>query len=110
MFDIIIYRGDTKTFPVNVDRDGENIDITGATIYFTVKDSCEDLDSESLIKKVVTNHIDAVGGKSQISLTSSNTDIEEGVYGADIVIRFANGQISRSVGKITIECDYTREL
>lgn len=80
-----VYRGDDKYWNLNfTDSSGSAIDLTGSTIFFTVKKNRSDSDTNALIKKDVTSHLDAVNGKSRISLTNSDTAIDVGTYFFDI--------------------------
>ena len=84
--DIYIRQGDSGV--INLDF---NIDITGATIYFTAKSSIDD--TENVLQKVVTTHSDPVNGITAISLNSSDTDISAGEYVYDIQINLADGAV-----------------
>jgi len=69
-------RGRTKKYGIQfVDGNGIPISIVGWTIYFTVKEHLSDLDSAAKIKKIITDHVDAINGKSQISLSAVDTDL-----------------------------------
>ncbi len=62
------------------------VDITDYTILFTVKKQCDinKSDDFALIKKTITEHIDAEGGKSNIELSNEDTDIDAGNYYWDL--------------------------
>jgi len=68
-------RKSTKTYELQFLRDGSGVDITGWTVYFTVKKNMEDTDLNAKITKVVTSHDSAATGKTLIELTSLDTDI-----------------------------------
>lgn len=52
-----VYRGDSKTLTLTFTDDNETaIDITGATVIFTVKARKQDADSEKILQKTVTTH------------------------------------------------------
>jgi hypothetical protein len=68
--------------------------LTGITVMFTVKnieDNAGD-DSAALIQKDITEHTNAAGGITVISLTDVETDISAGIYKADIRL-FSEGGI-----------------
>ena len=90
------YRGDSKTINMSFkDNTGNPIDLTGATIWFTVKRNPMDLDSNAVIQKEITSHTDATNGLSTISLAPTDTnDLEIRSYNYDI-------QLVDSIGKVT---------
>ncbi len=79
--------------------DGTPFDLTDSTIIFTVKKSLKDPDSEALIQKRVTTHVDENGdlsadqGITTIPLDHTETDICPGVYsyGVKLVDSAGNG-------------------
>ena len=75
-----IIRTATKTYKLIFTKDGLSADITGWTIYFTVKSSMEDADSEAVIKKIITTHANALSGIALIELSIADTDIPKGNY------------------------------
>lgn len=83
---IYIKKGDSGT--INLDF---NTNITGATVYFTVKSSIDD--TENVLQKTVTNHSDASSGITSISLDSSDTNITAGEYVCDIQINLSGGDV-----------------
>lgn len=70
------YQGSTKPYTLNFKKNGNAIDITGWTIYFTVKKSVSDSDAEALINKKITNHSDPTNGKTLIELTANEASLE----------------------------------
>ena len=105
-----IIRGDTININVEfTDVNDSAIDIAGATVYFTMKQSLDDSDAQAIIKKVVTTHSDPTHGKTTISLTATETaTFVPGQYYYDISIKYANGNI-QSVPKdeVFVEADVT---
>jgi len=75
-----ITRKSTKTYKLIFTKDGLSIDITGWTIYFTVKESMDDTDENAKIAKTITSHANALSGIALIELTTSDTDITKGNY------------------------------
>ena len=75
-----LIRKSTKTYELQFQKDGAGVDITGWSIYFTIKEKMEDTDEDAKLAKVVTNHDSATSGKTLIELSSSDTDIEKGNY------------------------------
>jgi len=76
-----IYKGVTKAYTVEFYRDlNKSINIEGWTIYFTVKNKMVDSDEDAVINKVITSHDDSKSGKTIITLSSEDTNIERGNY------------------------------
>lgn len=82
-----------KENTVNISLTFLDVDLTGATIYFTVKTApdTDNLDGTAIIKKDVTIHTDPLLGKSRISLTPAETDKPAGDYKYDIKLKNAAG-------------------
>lgn len=69
------YRGDTKIYDIVITDDtGNPIDITGSTIWFTLKSDPTSDDTNAEIQKVITTHIDAPNGKTQVVLSKNDTE------------------------------------
>jgi len=83
--------GDTKKYTVTFkDSDGNAIDITGATVYLTVKKNKTDSDSDAIFQKTVTSHSDPTNGVTEFTILASDTatiDVNNYVYD----IQFVNG-------------------
>jgi len=95
MTELSVYRGDDKTWNLNfTDANGDPIDLTGATVFFTIKVNKTDKDSDAIISKDQSSHVDAVNGQTTISLTDSDTDVRVGNYHYDI-------QLVDSLGIVT---------
>lgn len=90
------YRGDTKSIKLTfVDGSGTPIDITGAIVYFTVKKSHYDPDDKAVIRKVITNHIDAANGITGFTIEYEDTaNLKLGSYYFDIRIVFPGEQVT----------------
>lgn len=70
------YRGDTQTYNITMkDSAGLPLNISGGTIWFTMKLNASDTDVQAVIQKSVTEHIDAVNGLSRVVLSASDTDV-----------------------------------
>jgi hypothetical protein len=89
-----IIRQTDQNIAVNFTENGEPVDISDTTILFTVKRQCDinKNDDFALIKKTITEHIDAEGGKSNIELSNEDTNIEAGNYYWDLRL-IENGSI-----------------
>lgn len=112
--EIAITRGDTETIAVTFrDENSALINITGYTVFFTVKrkqDISKD-DSVAVIQKDVTSHTDPVNGATEIVLSSSDTAIGEGSYIYDIQTNDGSGNITTVIkGKFTVSNDVTKRI
>lgn len=76
------------------------IDLTGCTVFFTVKRNLQDADARALIQSDVTSHTDPSEGLTSIPLSSTQCDIV-GEFWYDIKIKSSTGKI-RSILKDTI--------
>jgi len=110
MSELEVYRGDHKTYTLTfTDGDGAAIDITGWTIFFTVKTSESDADADAVITKDVTSHTSPTGGLSSIALTSADTNIDVKRYHYDIQIKKDDGSIvTVTKDRFSITTDITR--
>lgn len=106
---LVAIRGDDEDYEVTVkDEDGVVIDLTGGTLFFTVKENKTDTDAQSLIYKTITSFDAPTTGIQIISLTHDDTDINPGDYWFDIQFKTSEGAItSRRAGKFIVERDIT---
>jgi len=79
-----IYKNTTKTYELWFTKNGAGTDITGWTIFFTVKENMKDADISAKIKKDITSHDDATSGKTSIELSATDTALPAGNYYYDI--------------------------
>ena len=97
---ITIIRGTDNTIQVTLTQaNGSPIDLTGATVFFTVKsaDSINETDStdaQAVIKKTYTNIPNPTAGIVNIALSNSDTDITSGNYLYDIKLKTSTGAMS----------------
>ena len=92
------YRGDSQYFYITVVDDGGNpIDLTGATIYFTMKRNLSDSDTASgTLQIVVTTHLDPTLGLSLVELSSADSLsvlVGDIYYFYDFVVLLASGDV-----------------
>ena len=85
-----VWRKTSKAYELQFTKNNRAIDITGWTIYFTVKSKKSDTDGEALIQKDVTSHSDPTQGITLISLSATETDIIGSKY-YDIKIKDDEG-------------------
>jgi len=80
-----MYKRDDKSFPLTItDNQGTPIDITGDTIFFTVKAAETDTDANALIKVDVTSHTDPTAGKTTITIPKAKSNTIVGEHYFDI--------------------------
>lgn len=104
----LICRDDVDLDITFTDKDGEPIDLTGCTVFFTMKKKISDSDEDAIIEKEVTSHIEPTEGTTRVSLTNTDTDIPARHYFYDIQVEdTANKIISSTVGQIKITQDVT---
>jgi len=95
------YRRDTKAYNMTFTSGGLPLDISLATITFTMKRRASDLDASAAIQKkaVIT---DGPGGLATLTLTSTDTEVDIGKYYYDIQYKSGTGTITTLVAS-TIE-------
>ena len=110
--EIVINKGDSKTFNVTITNNASVLNITGYTVFFTVKkntNSDNSTDSDALISKTITSHTSPTLGLTTISLSSTETSINPGAYVYDIQLKDGSGNITSSVAdKFIVRGDVTR--
>lgn len=90
----------------NINLTFPGVDLTGSTVYFTVKPDYDDSqdDSPALIQKDVTTHVNAPLGTTRVQLTPDDTNVKAGKYVFDIKLKKSTGERSVvSIGKCTID-------
>ena len=108
-----LYSGDSRDFYLTfTDSDGDAIDITGWKIYFTIKFHYNDTDESAAVKKDITEHTDAINGKTKFSLVNGDTkDLDARTCWYDIQVKKNTGDILTVMsGKIQILRDITRRV
>lgn len=91
-----------------IDIDGNPINLTGATVFFTLKKRKTDLDDDAVIKKDITSFDDPTSGIALLELSKSDTDISPRKYYFDAQIKDSGGKIASSgVGILIVDQDVT---
>jgi hypothetical protein len=86
-------RGDSGRLDVTVTQsDGTAYDLTGATLFLTVKNSLADADSVAVIRKEVTTHDAPLAGESHFEILTTDN--------ATAGTRFYDVQLKDSTNKI----------
>ena len=104
-----MYRGDDKTFNVTfTDADGNAINLTGATVFLTVKKKQTDPDTAAIIAKKVTSHSQATAGITAVTVTHTDSNVAVGSYYYDIQLVDSNTTVTTiTTGAFTIKRDIT---
>jgi len=110
--DLCWTRGDSGRLDVTVTQsDGTAYDLTGATLFLTVKNSLTDADSAAVIRKEVTIHDDAEAGESHFDLlTTDNATAGTRFYDVQLVSGAGDvftlfGGIWKVLGDVTIRTE-----
>jgi hypothetical protein len=82
-----VKRGDSFRQKITVTMDGVVVNITGWTIYFTLKEKKADEDKNAIIKKNITEHINPTTGESLLLVLPEETRTLLGDYYYDIQVK-----------------------
>jgi len=111
---ITIIKRDSVSFQIIAKDDcNQVIDITGYTIYMTVKAlaNISSPDTSAIIQKIVTSHTDPTHGITHIALDSADTNVTAGEYFYDIQMKSPTGAVSSCVqGQFEILQDITASI
>jgi hypothetical protein len=75
------------------DENDLSIDITGAKIYFTVKNKPSDTDNDAVLKKDITVLTDPNNGNAQVEITPTDSSSLLGNYLYSIKIKMSDNKI-----------------
>ena len=90
------------------DVNDDPIDITGSTVFFTVKRSLKDADEDAVIAKEITVFDNPTQGIAIISLNHTDTNIPICGYIFDIQLKDQFGKIASSkIGSFVVKPDVT---
>lgn len=91
---ITVFRGDdlslTFTFKTAL---GAAIDLTGCTLFATVKSSIEDTDAQAKLSKTMTIVAPETSGVAMLVVSAAEMSVLRGQYILDIQLKTAAGQI-----------------
>ena len=100
-----VTRRDDKVFTFYFyDEDGNAVDLTGATLFTTVKQNKEDLDASAKISTTLAVVAPATAGKATWTLVPADTQYLAGIYFWDVQMKTAAGKI------VTLINDYIEIL
>jgi hypothetical protein len=111
MSKIEIIRGDDVAINATFKDDaGVAINITGYTVFFTVKDNYTSTDDTgALISKTITSHSAPTLGQTTINITNTDSNLAEGDYFYDFQLKDTSSKIaSTQRGSLSIILDVTR--
>ena len=92
--DIIFRAKNTNVINLLVrDELEQAVNITGSTVFFTVKPTTITTDANASLKKDVTSHTYPASGETDITLSSTDTSSLLGNYIYDIKIKLSTGLI-----------------
>jgi len=87
-----VFKKTTMTYMLQFKEDGTPKNISGWTIYFTVKEKISDSDDNAKINHDVVTHLDETNGKTAILLTKDDTN-RLGSYYYDITYKDNDGNV-----------------
>jgi hypothetical protein len=91
--DVCWTRGDSGRLDVTVTQsNGTAYDLTGCTLFLTVKNALTDADSAAVIRKEVTSHDEPLAGESHFEIATTDN--------ATAGVRFYDVQLKDSTNKI----------
>lgn len=109
------YLGDTITINVTVSRNGGPVDLTGASLWFTGKESVDDADIDAVFQKTEIDGItitDAVNGRARIVIAPADTSglaNEDITLECDLQVQEADGTVTTAArGSLTLIPQVTR--
>lgn len=104
----IIRGDDVKLEFTFADSDGVAIDLTGAEIFFTVKEHSSDLDADAVLIKDFSFVGDGSSGILEVELEPTDTNLDAKAYSYDVQVKNGEGYIiSSAVGKLYVKRDIT---
>lgn len=110
---MILYKGNPYSATITVvDSAGTAYNLTGKTVFFTVKKLTDngDDDTNALITKDITNHTNPTGGITTLTLTTTQTNIAIGDYKWDIRIYSASVQLNTTQGDCEVKNTVTKRI
>jgi len=91
--DLCWTRGDSGRLDVSVKQaDGEPLDLTGSTLFLTVKTALTVVDASATISKTVAAHDAAEAGESHFEIATTD-NATAGTYFYDVQLKDAAGKI-----------------
>jgi len=98
--DVCWTRGDSGRLDVTMTQsNGAAYDLTGATLFLTVKNALTDADSAAVIRKEVTAHDDAEAGESHFEILTTD-NATAGVRFYDVQLKDTDAKIYTLFGGV----------
>lgn len=96
--DITLIKGDDRSIRFElIGEDGNPVDLTGSTVFFTAKSAFTDEDVAAAISVTVSSFTseddDPTNGVVYIPLADTDTDVTAGEYYYDVQVKKADGTI-----------------
>jgi len=93
---LYVTRGDDVSLSISfTDVNNDPVDITGSTVYFTIKESLNDNDSQALVLIEQSTHVNPTQGETVIEVSSSQTNLlEVRNYDYALQIKYSNNEIN----------------
>ena len=106
----VVYRGDDWNMQVIfADEDDVRIDITGWTVWMTLKRKKTDSDSDCVLQEIVTTFPDPTTGVCLVAVPRARTNNLKGLFYYDFQFQNAAGAITTiTSGGVTFLEDITR--
>lgn len=109
--DLCIVKGDDKNYRLVFTVGTAPLNLTGYTVFFTLKDDLDDSDEQAKIQVIVTVHTDPTNGITNIPLTNVQTKIPTGNYVYDIQLRDPIGKITTVIrGQASVVYEVTDRI
>lgn len=104
-----LVQGDDRNYNLNFTDSQDNAqNITGWTVFFTLKRDPSIDDTDAAISKTITTHNDAANGETSFKITNDDSKDLKGSYYYDIQVKKDSGDIQTIVwGNINILEEYT---
>jgi hypothetical protein len=103
----------TATLTITNDVTGAAYDLTGKTVFFTVKKTVspsDTTDATYVIKKDITVHSAPTLGQTTLSLTAAETNVTAGNYIWDCKVFVAGTNLNTDSGNCVIEGTVTKRV
>ena len=104
----VVKRDDTDFELTFEDIDGNPINLTGATVFFTVKVNKTDAEDDAVLKKEITEFEDPTSGIALLQLSKTETDLIPKSYYFDIQLVDSTGKVASTyAGRFLVDQDIT---
>lgn len=110
MAELAVKRKTDNSWMITFKRNNVAIDITGYTIFFTVKKNTSQSDTDAIITKTILpgQLTDPTHGITRLTLTDTDTDIAKGSYVYDLIFIDGSGNRKGADNDTFIVKDYVR--